>query len=128
MPTTGTDADRVAARYVDHLFDEHDSARHVRRAATWIGFVLKAIQRATGQVPRLDRQRQVTFMYRGISFKARYEPHAGRRGSIHIVEVARTQGSPDGETVIRIASLDDAEQAYNGLERILDQFVDRGRQ
>ena len=113
----------LADRFVSYLFDEYRGTRHVRRVATWIGFALKAIQRVAGPTLRLSRSRQITFERSGHKFKARYNHKAGPRGGIEIVEVLPGRGMPDGETVVQITSLAQAEDLYRNLEQKLDEFL-----
>lgn len=108
--------DRIADHFVNYLFDQYRGARHVRRVAAWIGFLLKAIERIGGTV-RINRQRQVVFTRSGHRYKVRYKHTIAPRGGIEIVEVLPGRGAPDGEVLLRIASLQDAEDAYRGALR-----------
>ena len=116
-------AERIANQLVNYLFDKYQGSRHVRRVATWIGFVLKAIQRASGGSVRRNRSRQVVFAYRDHQFKARYNHRAGARGGIDIVELLPLRGSPDGDVVVSVTSLADAENVYRSLEGYLDRAI-----
>ncbi len=111
--------DRMADHFVNYLFDQYRGARHVRRVAAWIGFVLKAIERA-GATARINRQRQLVFERSGHRYKVRYRHQIRPRGGIEIVRVLPGRGAPDGEVLLRIASLQDAEDAYrSALSRVL---------
>ena len=114
----------VADRFVTYLFDNYQGTRHVRRVATWIGFLLKGIDRVAGRTLERSRTRQVTFQYRGHRFKARYNHKASRRGGIDIVEVLPGRGAPEGEVAVSVTSLDEAEAVYHSLKDRLDAFID----
>ena len=124
MPTTTTadTTERFANHFVTYLFDQYQGALHVRRVATWIGFLLKAIEKC-GSDMRRNRSRQIVFDYRGRRFKARFDHQAARRGGIEIVEVLPGRGAPDGDIVLRVTSLAEAEEAYHGLQSKLDAFI-----
>jgi hypothetical protein len=125
MSTAATSIDRIADHFVNYLFDEYQGSRHVRRVATWIGFLLKAIEHTadSGSIQQ-NRTRQLTFEYRNHRFKARYDHHASARGGIEIVEVLPGQGAPDGGFVTRVTNLGEAEAAYQSLQQVLDGFID----
>ena|SRR2546428_3128170 len=118
MPAT-TNVERLADHFVTYLFHEFQGTRHVRRVATWIGFVLKSIDRASGSSMVLSRKRQVIFRFHGRDFKARYSHKVGSRGGIEILQYYRQQGSPDGKVVLQISTLAEAEDAYRNLEKYL---------
>jgi hypothetical protein len=105
--------DRIADHFVNYLFDQYRGARHVRRVAAWIGFVLTAIERA-GATARINRQRQLVFERDGHRYKVRYRHDIRPRGGIEILKVLPGRGAPDGEILLRIASLGNAEDAYRG--------------
>jgi hypothetical protein len=96
----------------------------VRRVATWIGFLLRALAPVAGNSLRLNRARQVVFEYRGRRFKARFNHQAAFRGGIDIVEVLPGRGEPDGDIVIRVTSLAEAEEAHHSMQESLDHFID----
>jgi len=114
-----TNVERLADHFVAYLFDDYKGTRHVRRVATWIGFVLKLIERASGSSMNLSRKRQIVFRFQGRDFKARYNHKVGSRGGIEIVEYFRQQGSPDGKVVLQISTLAQAEDVYRNLEKYL---------
>ena len=64
--------DRVANHFVNYLFDECQGSRHVRRVASWVGLILKGIERSGAENLTFHRTRQLTFDYKGQRFKARY--------------------------------------------------------
>ncbi len=113
----------LANYYAGYLFEKYKGNRHVRRVSTWIGFLLKAIEHLPGVSFSKRRARQVGFVYKSRQFKARFNHHAGRRGGIDIVEVLLGRGSPEGEVVVSITSLDEAEDAYSNLQKALDRFI-----
>ena len=118
-------AERFADQFVAYLFDEYKGARHVCRVASWIGFIITAIERIAGPTLAHNRTRQVTFEYRGHRFKARYHHESGPRGGIQIVEVLPGRGAPEGRVAVEITSLSEAELAYTTLARQLNEFIDR---
>ena len=122
--TTEYSTERMADHFVNYLFDESKGSMHVRRVATWIGFVLKGIERVSGGTLSRNRIRQVTFEYRSRRFKARYNHQIGGRGGLEIVEVLPGRGAPEGQVAVSIANLDEAEAVYESLGQRLDQFVD----
>lgn len=117
--------DRIANHFVNYLFDYYQGTLHVRRVATWIGLILKGIERAGAENIRLNRARQLLFNYRNRLFKARYNHQVGSRGGIEILEVLRGRGAPDGEIIFQIVNLQDAEEAYLSLQSGLDRLIDR---
>ena len=124
--TKSTDpAERLGERFVAYLFEEFQGTKHVRRVATWIGFLLKAIQHIAGDTIRLHQTRQITFEYRKRKFKARYNHKLGGRGGIEIVEILPGRGSPDGEVLLEVTNLAEAEKAYHTMKRTLDAFIKR---
>ena len=124
MPRTATvSTERLADHLVSYLFNEFQGNRHVRRVATWIGFLLKAVENLPSATPRQSRTRQIAFDYRGRQFKARYNHRAGSRGGIEIVEVLPGRGSPEGDVAMQVTSLNEAEDTYRGLKKKLDRFI-----
>ncbi len=119
-------AERLADHFVNYLFESYQGSRHVRRVSAWVGFLVKAVERSSRGVFSLNRQRQLLFEYRGRRFKARYNHTAGPRGGIEVVQVLPGHGAPDGEVMVRVAKLGDAEKLYHDLEMRLDQFAARG--
>jgi len=124
MATAPTPIDRYADHFVNYLFDEYNGSRHVRRVATWLGFLLAAVDRVANGTIALSRTRQLTFEYRGHRFKAKYNHDAGYRGGIEIIEVLPGRGAPEGGTPLTVASLAEAEDAYRTLESQLDSYID----
>jgi hypothetical protein len=119
----GDRSELLANQLVTYLFENYQGTNHVRRVASWIGFIAKAIESAGGEM-RINRSRQVQFAYRVHTFKVRYDHQIGARGGIEIVEVLPLQGQPDGAIVARITNLAEAEQIYHTLQAKLDDCVD----
>jgi hypothetical protein len=116
-------AELLANHFVTYLFDEYKGSRHVRRVASWIGFIIKATERVAGASLRKNRSRQIVFEYRGHQFKAKYNHKTGARGGIDIVEVLPGRGSPEGGVAVKIESLAEAEEVYHSLEHRLDSYI-----
>ena len=125
MPATQSPAEVLADGFVSYLFDEYRGTRHVRRVASWIGFIIKAVERLPGVSFNRRHSRQLGFEYRGRKFKARYNHRAGARGGIDIVEVLPGRGAPEGKVAASIISLSDAEDVYASLRKLLDRFISR---
>lgn len=89
METAAWPLERYADHFVNYLFDEYHGSRHVRRVATWIGFILKAVENVADDMT-IGRRRQLQFTYRGDRFKVKYDHEAGARGGIKIIEVVRS--------------------------------------
>ncbi|MBI4192858.1 MAG: hypothetical protein HY525_20285 [Betaproteobacteria bacterium] len=106
-----------------YLFDNYRGTRHVRRVATWIGFLLKAVEKLPGVSFTRQRSRQLMFDYRGRRFKVRYSHKVGARGGIQFVEVLPGRGAPEGAVALDVSSLAGAEDAYRELGKILDKFI-----
>lgn len=116
-------AELLADYFVAYLFDKYRGTRHVRRVATWIGFLLKAIERLPRASFTRQRSRQLMFDYRGRRFKVRYNHKIGARGGIQFVEVLPGRGAPEGAVALNVGSLAQAENAYRKLRKTLDKFV-----
>lgn len=116
-------AEYLANQFVDYLFEEYQESNHVRRVATWIGFLLVAIEDVSDDLVGRKTSRQLKFTYRDQRFKVRYDHGIGNRGGIEIIEILPGRGEPDGEVVAKIASLEEAEEVYQTLPKILDEFV-----
>lgn len=123
MSTATLSSEQLADYFMKYLVENYSDSRHVRRVATWVGFILKAIERASGGNFSLNRSRQIHFEYRGHTFKAKYHHHAGVKGGIQIIEVLPSQGSPEGAKAMSITNLDEAEVAYQSLEQRLDAVI-----
>ena len=112
-----------ANHFVTYLFEKYKGTRHVRRVASWIGFLLSAMARVAGKSLKQNRERQIVFAYRRRHFKAKYSHKTGPRGGIDIVEILPSRGSPEGKVAIHVKSLADAERTYLSLEKQLDAFI-----
>ncbi len=123
MENIHTISEQLANRFVSYLFDQYKGSRHVRRVASWIGFLILAVEKIAGSSLHQNRQRQIMFEYKGRQFKVRYNHKTGSRGGIDIVEVLRERGSPEGETVLQIKNLAEAEQCYLSLKARLNSFI-----
>ena len=122
MSTKQGKPERLADRFVNYLFDNYSGSRHVRRVASWVGLIVLAIEKIAEKM-WIPRSRQLKFTFQGRTFKVKYDHSIGGRGGIQIVEVLSGRGSPEGEEVIEIKSLSEAEQFYINTEEILRQFL-----
>ena len=115
----------LANYFVSYLFTRYHGTLHVRRIASWIGFIVKGIERVVGANLQRSRSRQIRFDYHGRQFKVRYAHRIGpgRRGGVQIVEVLPGRGAPEGHVVVEITNLADAERAYQHLGRELNAFL-----
>jgi len=115
----------LADYFVRYLFEEYHGTRHVRRIASWVGFVVKGIERVVGANFERRRSRQIGFDYHGRQFKVRYihRSKACPRGGVQIVEVLPGRGAPEGNIVVEIGSLADAERVYHKLGQELNAFL-----
>lgn len=116
-------AELLADHFVNYLFDEYQGSLHVRRVTTWIGFLLKAVEKISGAEFTRNRVRQVLFDYKGRRFKVRFNHKVGRRGGIEFVEIRPGRGQPDGDIAVEVASLKDAETVYRDLRKQLNAFI-----
>ncbi len=124
MSFDNNSADFIAGVYVNYLFQKYPHNRHVRRVASWVGFVVMAVKRTKG-ITHLDkaRSRQLAFEYENRKFKVKYGHDVGERGGIEVVEILPQQGSPKGKQVMKIEDLKGAERAYLTLGKELNKFV-----
>lgn len=116
-------AERLADHFVSYLFDQYQGSRHVRRVASWIGFIIVAVEKVAAGTLAQNRERQITFRYRSRQFKAKYDHRAGPRGGIKIIEVLPGRGAPEGQIVMEIKNLAEAEGCYLSLRDCLDEFT-----
>src|SRR5881628_2659245 len=114
----------LADYFVSYLFAKYHGARHVRRIASWIGFIIKAIEKLPCVRLERSRSRQIRFEYKNHSFKVRYAHGAGQRGGVEIVEVFSGRGAPEGQLVASVTNLSEAAEIYDSLRRRLDSFVE----
>ncbi len=101
--------EQVSDHFVGYICEHKASARHVRRVASWIGFVIGGIDKvATGW--GFNRERQFWFQVAdGTFYKVRYQHTLGSRGGI---EILRMNGNADGPTAVELKTLQDAETFY----------------
>jgi hypothetical protein len=114
----------IADYFISYLFQKYHGSRHVRRVASWVGFVILALTRVNGVKnihPR--RTRQLEFEYDGRKFKVKFDHRIGGRGGIEIVEFLEGRGAPEGNRVLEIRTLLEAENAYHSLETYLQKFI-----
>ena len=116
-------AERLADHFVSYLFDQYQGSRHVRRVASWIGFIIIAVEKIADGTLGQNRQRQIVFRYKGRQFKTKYDHKAGPRGGIDILEVLSSRGTPEGGKVMQITNLTEAETCYKSLKNCLDKFI-----
>lgn len=117
--------DRIADHFVNYLFDKYKGTRHVRRVASWIGLILKGIERSGAENASFHRSRQLMFDYRGHRFKVRYNHQIKKRGGIEIVEILPGRGTPEGALIYQAGNLREAEDIYIGLGHMIDNTIDR---
>ena len=124
MPTPSS-PEALAEYYVQYLFEEYHGTRHVRRVASWVGFIVKGIERVIGPNFERRRSRQIGFEYHERQFKVKYvhRTKACPRGGVQIVEVLPGRGAPEGKVVVEIGSLADAERVYKTLGQELNAFL-----
>jgi hypothetical protein len=67
----------LADYFVRYLFEEYHGTRHVRRIASWVGFVVKGTERVVGTNFQRRHARQIGFDYHGRQFKVRYVHRTG---------------------------------------------------
>lgn len=114
----------IADYFISYLYQKYHGNRHVRRVASWVGFVILALTRVNGVKnihPR--RTRQLEFEYGGHKFKVKFNHAVGGRGGIEIVEFLEGRGAPEGDTVLEIKTLLEAESVYHSLETHLKKFI-----
>ncbi len=124
MPATNNTSELLADTFVSYLFQKYQGTRHVRRVASWLGFIIKAVDKLPNVSFSRRHARQLGFQYKGRTFKARYNHKAGGRGGIEIVEILPGRGAPEGKVAVSIISLSDAEDIYTSLRYRLNQFIE----
>src|SRR5436190_11857037 len=126
MTTKPDSSELLADQFISYLFTEYKGSRHVRRVASWIGFILKAAERVSGGTLRKEQRRQIMFDYKGHQFKVKYNHKIGdgfSRGGLEIVEVLSGRGAPEGDTILKVRNISEAEDCYRTLEFRLDSLV-----
>lgn len=124
---SGESAERLADHFVNYLFEQYNGTRHVRRVASWVGLIMLGVEKVAAQDWQVPRSRQLEFNVGGLTFKAKYDHHAGARGGISIIEVLPGRGSPEGDTVVTITNLDEAGAFYDDAEQAFRAFLARRR-
>ena len=122
MPMKQMGPERMADYFVNYLFDKYSGSHHVRRVASWVGLIVLAIDKI-GEERGIRNTRQIGFTFQGRTFKVKYDHSIGGRGGIQIIEVLPGRGSPEGEIVIEIKSLSEAEKFYNDAEEMIREFL-----
>jgi hypothetical protein len=128
MARTPVSTDLLADQFVSYLFDEDKGSRHVRPVASWIGFILKAAEKVSGGTLRKEQRRQIMFDYKRHQFKVKYNHRIGggfSRGGLEILEVLSRRGAPEGETILRVRNLSEAEDCYLRLQSRLDSLIQK---
>jgi hypothetical protein len=110
-------SERIADYFVSYLYTQYPGDMHVRRVASWIGLIVLGIDKLADR-RYIPRSRQLLFSYKGRSFKAKFNHHAGsgkglKRGGIDIVAILEGRGSPEGDTICSITNLYEAAAFYN---------------
>ncbi len=114
----GVTPDRMADEFVTYLFERYRGSRHVRRVASWIGFIVAGIEQIRDSDEwDIPRDRQLRFSAFGRKFTASYDHKVKPRGGIVIREILDGRGSPKGPVLYAIASLEDAENFYRQPRR-----------
>ncbi len=106
---------------VGYIFIRYGHSRHVRRVATWVGLILKGIERIAGGSLRRRGKGQVKFQYQERHFKVKFNHKAGPRGGLDILEI---RGIRNGALAARITSLEEAEGLYRCVGRLLNSFIE----
>jgi hypothetical protein len=107
-------SDNLAQYFIQYLCERYPGARHVRRCASWLGFILKGIERA-GADYWLTNTRQIEFRGGTLRYPCRYRVryvHKGvtlPRGGVEIVEM---NGRKLGAFIASIGNLAEAEEFY----------------
>jgi hypothetical protein len=124
MKTPIKSPELIADYFISYLYQNYQGNRHVRRVASWVGFVILALTRVKGvKNIHLRRTRQLEFEYDGCKFKVKFNHGIGGRGGIEIVEFLAGRGAPEGNRVLEIRTLLEAENTYHSLETRLKKFI-----
>jgi hypothetical protein len=125
MVNAPASSERLADHFVSYLFDQYTGSFHVRRVASWVGFVVKAVEKVSNCSLRLEQKRQIMFDFAGYKFKVKYNHKTGSRGGLDIVEVLPGRGAPEGVALMHITNLADAEDCYLTLRTRLESLVEK---
>lgn len=126
MATKPVSSEILADQFISYVFTEYKGSRHVRRVASWIGFILKAAENVSDGTLRKEQRRQIMFEYKTYQFKVKYNHKIGggfSRGGVEIVEVLPRRGAPEGDAVLQVRNLSEAEDCYLTLKSRLDSLV-----
>jgi hypothetical protein len=115
---TLTPTNIIARKLIGYICEHYGNCAHVRQSASWVGFIIKAIENLPGSTMWIGRVRQLMFDYRGRTFKVRYTHKKG--GCAEILEVLSQ--NRNGAEIATIRNLDDAEDIYYSLHQTLDKF------
>jgi hypothetical protein len=117
----GVSSDRLAEHFVNYLYDSYKGSRHVRRVASWIGFIIKGIESlGVSKQWWIPRNRQLRFDYHGASYVVKYDHTiGGHGGGLTILEVLPGRGSPLGKLIHSIKNLTDAEHFYKNAKTVV---------
>ncbi len=115
-------AEGIAGYFVGFLVEKFPRRRHVRRVASWVGFIVLGIKKLTVNY-RILHTRQLRFDYAGRSFKAKFNHEAGPRGGIDIVEIVPGKRSPEGAIICSITNLEEAANFYDAPEPYFETLL-----
>jgi hypothetical protein len=115
--------ERIANHFVYYLTKKYNGGFHVQRVASWIGFIVLGLAKVRGVRMNLRRSRQLEFSYKNRKFKVKFNHAVSKRGGIDVVEILPGRGEPEGNKVLEIKTLSDAENAYHSLEFHLKNFL-----
>jgi hypothetical protein len=106
-------AERICDHFNSYICEHYADRLHVRRVATWLGLVIKGVERIKSEW-WLSHSRQLVFTTKdGRRYKLRYSHSVGARGGIQIVQIRAALGSPEVATIVEIANLNEAEEFYH---------------
>lgn len=102
-------AERMSDLFLTYLFKNKADSRHVRRIASWLGFLIVGVEEVKDKW-WLSHTRQLCFEVGSKRYKARYKHDLGRgrRGGIEFVQVAKSQGQPEIRIAKQISDLSEA--------------------
>jgi hypothetical protein len=131
---TGSHPERLANYFVRYLVARKSEMPHVYRIASWIGLLVlgiaKIVHESEWAVPRTDgRQLRFTIGSQwpgaGRVVKVRFNHKLGTHGGIEFVEIRPGRGQPEGNTLLQIQTLEEAESFYRSPAR---RLMARGRE
>ena len=110
MTTRAISAEKVTEHFVAYICENKPDARHVRRVAGWLGFVVGGIDRLADDWGFMH-ERQFWFTVGSRKYKIRFNHRIGFRGGLQIVEMADWR--TDGRVALELRSQEEAEEFYN---------------